>query len=103
MSLSEIQTVKPEITPEWINDHKEDFDNYLYELGMDIRYPYETQDVQHRNRFGNIISCLRFVGNERFDYSWCNSSYASSAAIDKSKNNSLLTDCYRLRGEVEVV
>ena len=103
MSLSEIQTVKPEITPEWINGHKEDFDNYLYELGMDIRYPYETQDVQHRNRFGNIISCLRFVGNERYDMEWVNSSYASCAAIDKSKNNYLLTDIYASRGEVEVI
>ena len=70
---------------------------------MDIRYPHEAQDVQHRNRFGNIISCLRFVGNERYDTEWVNSSYASCAAIDKSKNNYLLTDIYASRGEVEVV
>lgn len=103
ISLSEIQTVKPEITEEWIKTNKDDFDKLLYGLGMDIRYPYETQDVQHRNRFGNVISCPRFVGNERFDTIWCNSSYASCAAIDKSKNNSLLTDIYASRGEVEVI
>ena len=103
ISLSEIQTVKPEINEEYIKNNKDAFDELLYSLGMDIRYPYETQDLQHRNRFGNIISCMRFVGNERFDVSWCNSGHASCAAIDKSKNNSLLIDCYRLRGEVESV
>ena len=103
ISLSEIQTVKPEITEEWIKNNKDDFDKLLYGLGMDIRYPYDTQDVQHRNRFGNVITCLRFVGNERYDMEWVNSSYASCAAIDKSKNNSLLTDIYASRGEVEVI
>ena len=103
ISLSEIQTVKPEITEEWIKDNEDEFDKLLYGLGMDIRYPYETQDVQHRNRFGNVISCPRYVGNERYDMEWVNSSYASCAAIDKSKNNYLLTDIYASRGEVEVV
>lgn len=103
ISLSEIQTVKPEITEEWIKGNKDDFDKLLYGLGMDIRYPYDTQDLQHRNRFGNISSCLRFVGNERYDMEWVNSSHASCAAIDKSKNNSLLTDIYASRGEVEVI
>ena len=103
ISLSEIQTVKPEITEEWIKGNKDDFDKLLYGLGMDIRYPYDTQDLQHRNRLGNVISCQRFVGNERHNMEWVNSPYASCAAIDKSKNNSLLIDCYRLRGEVESV
>ena len=95
--------MKPEITEEWIKNNKDDFDKLLYGLGMDIRYPYDTQDLQHRNRFGNIISCQRFVGNERYDMEWVNSPYASCAAIDKSKNNSLLTDIYASRGEVEVI
>ncbi len=95
--------MKPEITEEWIKTNKEEFDKLLYGLGMDIRYPYETQDVQHRNRFGNIISCLRFVGNERFDKEWCDSSYASYEAIAKSANNRILTDIFRMKGMVESV
>jgi hypothetical protein len=54
ISLSEIQTVKPEITEEWIKNNKDEFDMLLYGLGIDIQYPYDTQDVQHRNRFGKI-------------------------------------------------
>lgn len=103
LSLSEIQTVAPHVTKEFIEDNPEKFSKLLYELGMETNLPVEEQFNTHRNRFGNVITTYRWVGNSRIDKEWCNSGYASCAAIDKSKNNSLLIDCYRLRGEVESV
>ena len=52
----------------------------------------ETRVVTHRNRFGNVITCPRYVGNERVDAQWVNSEYCSVEAKDKSTNNSILTD-----------
>lgn len=103
ISLSEIQTVMPWVNEEFIESHKEEFNQMLYDLGMDIRYPYETQDCTHRNRFNNVITCQRFVGNERTDKEWLDSGYASVEAKDKALDNRILTDAYRLRGLVESV
>lgn len=103
VSLSEIQTVAPWVTEDFIENNKEVFDKMLFDLGIDMNYPYETQVVTHRNRFNNLITCPRYVGNERTDPEWINSTYASVEAIDKSKNSRLLTDCYRMRGMVESV
>ena len=58
--------------------------------------------VAHRNRFGNTITCPRYVGNERIDKEWVRSPYSSVEARDKSLNNSILTDIYRSKGMVEV-
>jgi len=103
ISLSEIQTVAAWVTPEFVEHNTEPFEKMLHDLGMDLRYPYETQDCTHRNRFNNPVTCLRWVGNERTDEEWINSGHASVEAIDKSKNNPLLTDCYRLKGMVESI
>lgn len=103
VSLSEIQTVAPWVNQDFIDNNKDIFDKMLYDLGMDLQLPYEVQDVTHRNRFGNVISCPRYVGNERTDLSWIESSYASPEAIDKSKNNKILNDLYRLKGMTESV
>lgn len=103
ISLSEIQTVDKTITEEWIEKNPKQFEDILYSLGMDTKnYPYERQDVTHRNRFGNVITCPRWVGNERICKEWVESGYASVEAKDKSLNNSILTDCYRARGMCEV-
>ena len=103
VSLSKIQTVVNWVTEEFIEENPEVFKEMLYDLGMDVyNYPWETQVVTHRNRFNNIITCPRYVGNERTDAQWINSGYCSVEAKDKSLNNSILTDLYRQKGMVDV-
>jgi len=103
ISLSEIQKIRPEVNPQWAKNHKKEFQIILHELGMNTDVPYDHQEkVQHRNRFNEIVTCDRYVGNERTDKEWVESGYASVAAIDKSKNNRLLIDLYRQKGMVDV-
>lgn len=103
ISMSELMKVKTDLTYEWIDKNPKEFKDILWDVGMDTRnYPFETQtDIQHRNRFNEVVRCDRFVGNERLDREWINSGYASQAAIDKSKHSKLLIDMYRLKGEAE--
>ena len=101
ISLSELQTIDPKYTEEWIDSSEQELLGVLRGLGLDINKPWERQIVEHRNRFGNINTCSRFVGNSRIDEEWVTSGYASQEAIDKSKNNRMLTDLYRQRGMVE--
>ena len=104
ISLSEIQTVAEWVNEEFIAENQDVFKRMLYDLGADIyNYPCEEQVVTHRNRFGNTITCPRYVCNERQDIEWITSGYASPEAIDKSKNNRLLVDLYRSKGLVESV
>ena len=84
-----------------IIDNKEALNKLLWDLGMDTTSSMEMQTSTHRNRFGEIVDGLRWVGNERIDSEWLNSGYASRAAIDKSKNNRLLNEFYRNRGQTE--
>ena len=103
ISLSEIQTVANWVTEEFIEENPEVFKKMLFDLGMDVyNYPWEVQNVIHRNRFGNTITCPRYVGNERIDKEWVSGPYSSVEARDKSLNNSILTDIYRSKGMVEV-
>ena len=102
VSLSEIQTVANWVTEEFIEENPDIFKKMLFDLGMDVyNYPWEVQNVTHRNRFGNIITCPRYVGNERVDSEWVNSPYSSIEARDKSLNNKILNDLYRFKGLVE--
>lgn len=104
ISLSEIQTVANWVTDEFVEENPDVIKQMLYDLGMDVfEYPFEVQEVTHRNRFGNIITCKRFVGNERIDKEWIESDYCSVEARDKSLNNKILTDLYRAKGMVESV
>lgn len=104
ISLSEIQTVANWVTDEFVEENPDVIKKMLYDLGMDVfEYPFEVQEVTHRNRFGNIITCKRFVGNERIDKEWVQSGYASYEAIAKSADNKILTDLFRMRGMVESV
>ena len=103
ISLSELQTADPSITYEFTQTHPEEFKKILYSLGIDTRYPIDEQDVTHRNRFGNIVTCPRWMANERCDHSWTESGNASYEAIAKSTDNKILTDLFRMRGMVESV
>ena len=102
ISLSEIQTVANWVTEEFIEENPEVFKKMLFDMGMDVyNYPWEIQNVTHRNRFGNTITCPRYVGNERIDKEWVSSPYSSVEARDKSLNNKILNDLYRFKGLVE--
>lgn len=101
ISLSELQTVEPRYTLEWADSSEKELLDVLHGLGMDINQSVECQVVEHRNRFGNLITCPRWVGSERVDESWIKSGYASEEAIAKSLNNGLVNDLFRLRGLTE--
>lgn len=103
VSLSEIQKVNPLIDWEYVQNNKDNFDGLLFNLGMDVyNYPYEVQNVQHRNKFNEVVVCERFVGNERTDKQWLTSGNASQEALDKAGGNKLLADLYAHRGASEV-
>lgn len=102
ISFSEIQKVNPKVTPTWAKNNLTEFHNILKELGMDISVPYDWQvNIQHRNRFNEVVTCDRIVGNELTSKDWVNSGYASREAVDKSKRSKLLIDLYRMKGLVQ--
>lgn len=101
ISLSELQTVEPRYTEQWADSSEQELLGVLHGLGLDVNQPWERQIVEHRNRFGNLITGSRWVGNERIDKEWIESGYSSQSAIDKSKNNRMLNDLYRMRGLTE--
>lgn len=100
ISLSELQTINPKYTEEW-SENTPELEQTLFSLGANTKSPYEKQTDQHRNRFGNLITCSRWVCNERTDKEWVESGYASQAAIDKASGSKLIRDLYRLKGQVE--
>jgi hypothetical protein len=102
VSVSELYEVFPEITYDWIENNNHAFLDMLHDLGVNTKQPIEKQDnILHKNRLGKTVQCTRYVGSERHDTEWVTSGYATQAAIDKSKGNGMLTDLYRLKGEVE--
>jgi len=103
VSLSELETVMPWITLEWTEENPDILKNMLHDLGMDAwNYPVDVQDCTHRNRFGNVITTRRWVGNSRVDKEWLESGYASTAAKDRALGNKLLIESYLKRGEADV-
>ena len=101
ISLSELQTIDPKYTEEWVDSSEQELLGVLQGLGLDINQPWERQVVTHRNKFGNINTCSRFVGNERISESWIESGYASQEAKDKASGSKLIFDLYRMRGMTE--
>lgn len=101
ISLSELRTIDPKYTEEWVDSSEQELLGVLHGLGLDVNKPWERQVVEHRNRFGNINTCSRFVGNSRIDKEWIESGYASEEAVAKSLNNRMLNDLFRMRGMTE--
>lgn len=101
ISLSELQTINSKYTEEWSNSNPQELLGVLKGLGLDVNQPMEKQDTTHRNRFGNLITCSRWVGVERLDKEWLESGYASQEAKDKALGSKLITDLYRQRGMTE--
>lgn len=99
VSESEIAVIYPEYDVSWLIENIEDLKTVLYDLGGDTSKHFELQEVtQHRNRLGNVVTCGRYILEERSDIEWLKSGYASEAALDKARN-SPMTDClYREKG-----
>ena len=101
ISLSELQTINPSITEEWASANPLELEKALYGVGLNTELPYEVQMLTHRNRFGSVITCSRYVGNERLDDEWLKSGYASEEAIARKLDNKLLNDIFRMKGLTE--
>lgn len=99
ISASEIAKVLPDFTYDFPDKNPHGFQDMLFELGVDIKQPIDRQyTIQHKNRFGEVVICDRWVANERTDKAWITSGYASAEAIDRSLGNKILNDMYRLKG-----
>jgi len=97
VSASELAKVIPNFTYDMLEGKA--LNDILYSLGADTNLHIEHQEcLQHRNRFGEVVVCDRWIANERTDAEWITSGYASREAIDKSLGNKLLDDLYRMRG-----
>lgn len=101
VSLSELQTIDRKYSEQWADSSEKELLGVLHGLGIDVSQSVERQVVEHRNRFGNLITGSRWVGCERIDKEWIESGYASESAVDKSLNNKMITDLYRMRGMTE--
>lgn len=101
ISLSELYTVDKNYTEKWVEDNPKELEKVLRDLGLETNLPYEHQFCTHRNRFNNIITCSRWVGNEMISKEWLDSGYASQTAKDKASGSRLLADLYRNRGMTE--
>ncbi len=101
ISLSELQTIDRKYTEDWADSSEQELLGVLRGLGIDVSQSVERQVVEHRNRFGNLITGSRWVGCERIDKEWIESGYASQEAKDKAVGSKLVFDLYRLRGMTE--
>lgn len=98
VSESEIYAAYPDYTADWETNKPTVFSNLLWNFGLNTKQEYVRQDgLQHRNRLGKVVTCSRWYGSERNDDEWLNGGYASQAAVDRSKNNHILDDSYRVR------
>ena len=98
ISSSEINKIISDWNENFCTEHHTLFTKMLHELGMDTSKPIEQQEnLQHRNRFDEVVICTRWVGHERSDVEWIKSGYASQEALDRNKNSRLLDSSYRNR------
>jgi hypothetical protein len=104
ISESELSKVIPDYSRKLEEEKPDWFRELLYNLGIDTSKAYIRQDgLLHRNRFGEVVLCSRWVGEERLDKEWLYSGHASQAAKDKATNSRLLESMYRQRGLTEDV
>lgn len=99
VSAMEIVEVKPDFTYKWADENPLDFKDILYRFGMNVNMGFETQkDVTHRTMLNRLVTCDRYVGNERTDKEWIESGYASRESKDKASGSKMLEDIYRMKG-----
>ena len=106
VSLSEILRVQPYFTLKSTRNSKGEYSGefleLLYSLGADVQEPIrEDLGSTHRNRFNEVVTCPKWLCEERLDPSWINSGYASRAAVDKASGSLLVEASYRARGETK--
>lgn len=102
VSESEISTIMPEFNLQYAKDNPEELLKILHGLGFDTKREIELQEgLTHRNRFGAVITCARWVASERTDPEWLASGFASQEAKDRAHGSKLLNDLYRIKGMVE--
>lgn len=98
VSESEIQKLKPEFNENYANENPTEFNDILFQLGMDVSLPVTIQrGLKHRNRLNEVVTCTRWIGDERLDNAWLKSGNASQEAKDKSCDNKILDDMYRMK------
>jgi len=98
VSESEIAKAFPNYDFTWQTEKPTLFNLILFQLGMDTSKNIEVQEgLTHRNRLNEIVLCARFVGQERIDYTWLTSGYASQEAKDKASGSKMLEDLYRAK------
>jgi hypothetical protein len=98
VSESELKVAKPEFYSGFEDKNPTVFKQWLYELGVDTNLPVAKQrGLKHRNRMNQVVTCDRWLGEERQDADWINSGYASREARDKYSGNRILEDLYRSR------
>ena len=99
VSAVDIAKVFPSFTYDYIKTNPKEFQDILYQFGMNINYMYEIQeDKQHKSIEGKLVQADRYVGQERTDKEWLDSGWASREAKDKSSGSKLLNDLYRMKG-----
>lgn len=99
VSISEVQVVKPFVTPDWIADNRDEFYKYLYDLGIDTKKFVDKQEgIFHRNRLNKVVFGDRYLGYERTDKAWLDSGYATQEAKDSAVDSKLLEDLYKRKG-----
>lgn len=76
LSVSDLLLIK-DFQVAFGNDDKQAIEKILFENGMDVNEPYTVEFSQHRNLRGQIVSCDRYVGEERQDKCWLKSGAAS--------------------------
>ena len=106
VSLSEILRVQPYFTLKSTRNSKGEYSSefleLLYGLGVDVQEPIrEDLSSTHRNRFNEVVTCPKWLCEERLDSLWINSGYASRAAVDKASGSLLVEASYRMRGETK--
>lgn len=76
LSISDLLLIKS-FQEAFGNDDKQVIEKILFENGMDVEEPYTVEFSQHRNLRGQIVSCDRYVGEERCDKIWLKSDACS--------------------------
>jgi hypothetical protein len=99
VSAMDVHEVKKDFNYDWAEKNPKEFNELLWQFGGETTGFIEIQkDVTHRTRLNRLVTCDRYVMNERFDKEWVESGYASQEAKDKASGSSLLNDLYRAKG-----
>lgn len=93
VSLSELQTIVPNIKEGYHLSNPTALRTILHNMGLDTNKPFEHQEgLTHRNRLNAVVTCSRWVGNERTDEQWTKGGYASREARNEASGSKMVRD-----------